>query len=46
MSGFSPYDKGKKARATRQAVTLNKEPKARAKSRIPKKKAGYKRRKK
>ena len=39
------FDRGKKARATRRAETLNKEPKDRSKSR-PNPKAQYKRRKK
>ena len=45
MSGFSIFAKGKKAKASRQAVTLDKKPKARTKSRIPKHKPGYKKRK-
>ena len=44
MSGFTPYDKGKKGKMTRKAILLDKEPKDRSKSR-PNPKAKYKKRK-
>ena len=37
-------DKGKKAKLTRKAMTMDHEPKDRTKSRIPKQKPGFKKR--
>ena len=44
-SGSRQPDKGKKGKGMRMAVDLDRKPKARTKSRIPKRKPGYKRRK-
>ena len=44
MNARGTQDKGKKGKLTRKAMTMDQQPKDRAKSRIPKQKPGFKKR--